>query len=157
MFTFLLLVSFLLHMITLTIIYQFVKQIKELKQNSNTNTAELMETYLKEIKEENRMLEAHLGDTNKNIPPQKQHEKGYVKQKKDFRTLENEREEDPFFPSPADPETGMVDTYETSQQARILQLHEQGLSNEDIASKLYCGKTEVDLVIKLHPKTNNNA
>lgn len=157
MTSFLLLASFLLHMVTLTIIYQLVKQIKALRQNNHMGTEELMEMYLQEIKEENRMLEANLDDTNnKHISGQNQKEKTAIKQNKETQTP-NMLTDDAFIPSPLDPETGLGDTFETSQQSRILQLHDQGLSIEEIASQLHCGRTEVDLVIKLHPKTNNNA
>lgn len=148
MTTFLLLVSFILHMITITVLYQLIKQIKAIKQNNNPDTAALMETYLQEIKEENRMLEANLDDTKpKNASEQKWNARKDVEQK-----------DEPIpVPYATDSEIEREDIFETSHQARILQLHDEGISNEEIASQLHCGRREVGLVIKLHSKANNNA
>lgn len=155
---FLLLVSFLLHIVTITAIYQLVKQIKGLKQNNTADIAELMEVYLQEIKEENRMLETKLGNTNgTGEPNQKQDKKMDVKQTAEDQAPEKQPTDNTLAPLPLTPEAEAGDSFETSSQARILQLHDQGLSNEKIASQLHCGKTEVELVIKMHAKTDNNA
>ncbi|MEM1506445.1 hypothetical protein RG959_24150, partial [Domibacillus sp. 8LH] len=44
------------------------------------------------------------------------------------------------------------DQVEASLQSRILQLHHRGKSNTEIAKQLDCGKTEVELIIKLYAK-----
>ncbi|MEN1966848.1 hypothetical protein WMZ97_02120 [Lentibacillus sp. N15] len=143
----LLLISFILHIITLTAIYQLVKQINAIKQNSTDDILELMETYLEEIKEENRLLEAKLTHT---------HAKEYTVQSETENTSGTGmlKEDNPLPDWTSDPK--ITDTFETSLQSRVLQLHEEGLSLDKIASQLHCGKTEVELIIKLHAKNDNN-
>jgi len=44
------------------------------------------------------------------------------------------------------------DEVETSLEAQILQLHTNGETIDDIAKKLNCGKTEAEIIIKMHQK-----
>ena len=44
------------------------------------------------------------------------------------------------------------DKLETSLEAQVFQLAKQGISIEEIAKKLNRGKTEIELMIKLHKK-----
>ncbi|WP_106497599.1 DUF6115 domain-containing protein [Lentibacillus sp. Marseille-P4043] len=149
MTAFIFLISFLLHVITLAAIYQLLKQIKQLKQQKQNNTSEVMElfdTYLQEIKEENRMLEARLGNNDRKDLGEAQQ----ATMRKNTPDPINQMEYADTTPDL--PEAEADDSFETSLQARILQLYDQGYSHEEIASKLNCGKTEAELVIKLHGK-----
>lgn len=139
MIAFIHIISFLLHIIALAAIFQLQKQLKRIKQTSTDDVTELFETYLQEIKEENRLLEEKLVHHDR-VEPTKDTPQTSLESNDAVLKVESE--------------SGV--SIETSQKARILQLHDQGLPNEKIASKLNCGKTEVALMIKLHGKTDNN-
>ncbi|MBP1949152.1 DUF6115 domain-containing protein [Virgibacillus litoralis] len=135
----LLIISFLLHLVALVAIFQLFKQLQLLKKDSSQDIMELLETYLEEIKEENRFLEEEIGKPNYE-PPASSTEGFEVEQKKEIVSE--------YIPESAK----VVDDSETSLQAKILQLHDQGLKAENIARRLNCGKTEAELIIKLHGK-----
>lgn len=125
-----------MHLVALVAIFQLFKQVQFLKKDSSQDVMELLETYLEEIKEENRFLEKGIGKPiNKTASPV---------------TAEAEQKEEVSEYIPEDAE--VEDDSETSLQAKILQLYDQGITVEDIARQLNCGKTEAELVIKLHSK-----
>ncbi|WP_099158124.1 DUF6115 domain-containing protein [Virgibacillus ndiopensis] len=154
MTAFIFLISFLLHIIALAAIAQLLKQIKQLKQRTHSeDVIELLEAYLQEIKEENRILEEKL---HNNSLQKKRQTVDEVAQEKSVDHQKNPKTDD----SEKDYKVLDIeadDTSETSLQARILQLHAQGLSTETIAKELNCGKTETELIIKLHNKNDNKA
>ncbi|MGP4107011.1 DUF6115 domain-containing protein [Virgibacillus sp. L01] len=136
----LLIISFLLHLVALVGIFQLFKQVQFLKKDSSQDVMELLETYLEEIKEENRFLEREIGNPNRNpVSPGN----AEAEQKE-----EQKEEVSEYIPEDAEVE----DDSQTSLQAKILQLYDQGITGEDIARQLNCGKTEAELVIKLHGK-----
>lgn len=135
----LLLISFLLHLIALAAIFQLFKQVQQLKKNNSQDIMELLETYLEEIKEENRLLEK---EVNNQTPP-----KNSVPPETDDINKQNNGKDD-YIPQVYN----VMDDSETSLQARILQLHGQGQTVDKIARNLNCGKTEAELIIKLHGK-----
>lgn len=145
MTAFLFSISFILHIITICAIYLLLKQIQQLKQDSPNDMTSLMETYLQEIKDENDQLQTALA-----IKPDKAHneqdghsETAIVKEKQ----LANTTTINEAFTLP---EIDVKDQVESSLQAKVLQLYEQGHSSTEIAKKLNCGKTEAELIIKLH-------
>ncbi|SEQ57468.1 hypothetical protein SAMN05216232_2737 [Virgibacillus subterraneus] len=135
----LLIISFLLHLVALVAIFQLFKQLQLLKKDSSQDIMELLETYLEEIKEENRFLEEEIGKTNSETVAPSSIE---------FEAEQKEENVPEYIPESAK----VVDDSETSMQAKILQLYDQGLKVEDIARRLNCGKTEAELIIKLHGK-----
>ncbi|SDQ60036.1 DUF6115 domain-containing protein [Virgibacillus salinus] len=135
----LLIISFLLHLVALVAIFQLFKQLQLLKKDSSQDIMELLETYLEEIKEENRFLEEEIGKTNSETVAPSSIE---------FEAEQKEEKVPEYIPESAK----VVDDSETSMQAKILQLYDQGLKVEDIARRLNCGKTEAELIIKLHGK-----
>ncbi|MGY0691586.1 DUF6115 domain-containing protein [Virgibacillus sp. FSP13] len=150
MTAFIFFISFLLHVIALAAIYQLLKQIKQLKQQKQNSTNEVMElfdTYLQEIKEENRMLEARLGNNDRKDSGEPQQTTMHKNTPDPNRQMEHADNTTELIP-----EAEADDSFETSLQARILQLYDQGYAHDEIASKLNCGKTEAELVIKLHGK-----
>lgn len=125
-----------MHLVALVAIFQLFKQVQFLKKDSSQDVMELLETYLEEIKEENRFLEKEIGKPiNKTASPVN-------------AEAEQKEEVSEYIPEDAEVE----DDSETSLQAKILQLYDQGITVEDIARQLNCGKTEAELVIKLHSK-----
>lgn len=108
---------------------------------------ELLETYLQEIKQENRMLEDRFANTGTTEPA--------AEKKTKQKTKTNQEKDNILLPDLA--LKNINDTFETSMQARILELYKKGFSYEHIASTIHCGKTEVELAIKIHEKTYINA
>jgi DNA-binding NarL/FixJ family response regulator len=146
--SFLLIISFLLHLVTLTIIFQFFKQRSQPKSGTQTEElVTLLETYLQEVKEENdRLQEAISSEKDKatSVPKGVSNEPVRSQANDDYSEQENSS-----YTPPAPIEEDQV---EASLQSRILQLHHRGKSNTEIAKQLDCGKTEVELIIKLYAK-----
>lgn len=142
-------ISFLLHMIALLAIYKLLQQIQVLKQQpaSETNIDSKLKHYIEEIKQENQNLQALLqkGAT----PDPKQQSNGVLEEKEVVNLQEepfSERIKENFSSEDAE------DTVEASLEARVLQLYNQGKTIDEIASELECGKTEAEIIIKLHQK-----
>ncbi|APC48606.1 DUF6115 domain-containing protein [Virgibacillus halodenitrificans] len=144
MFSFLFFISFLLHILTLIIIFQLIKKINTLQQvQSPSEIMDLFDTYLEEIKAENEYLQKTL---NNNPEDNKQNNSA----EKVINPPHSVETEQPFNVS--DQEIPK-DEMEASLQARILHLYQNGYAAEEIAKQLDCGKTEAALVIKLHTKS----
>ncbi|MFZ3576633.1 DUF6115 domain-containing protein [Virgibacillus sp. DJP39] len=144
MVSFLLIISFLLHIVTFLALYQLYKQVQLPKQEiPSKDMMDLFETYLEDIKLENRRLEETLTD--------KPQEKQNVETDKDLETTKRvvKNADEKVYSTP---EVGDDVLYETSTHAKVLQMHDQGMSIEEIARKTNSGKTEVDLIVKLHTK-----
>jgi|SRR5690625_4567612 len=139
MVSFVLIISFLLHIITFAAIYQLLKQIQTVKQSNTDDIQEVLETYLQEIREENNRLQKSvtMDEPNKQKPAQT------IKDAK-FDIDEMMAEEDQIYINEN------KDQMETSLHSRILQLYDKGLSETEIAQQLNCGKTEAELIIKLY-------
>ncbi|MFD1360362.1 DUF6115 domain-containing protein [Lentibacillus salinarum] len=134
--------SLLLHVVTLSIILHLFKQVKRLKQTNSGEIAELMETYLQDIKEENRQLENTL--VNKS---------GYS----ELAAREgNDRQREKVEDHDMAEINHVTDETSFSLEAQILQLNGQGLNAEEIARQLNCGKTEAELILKLQKNAYNN-
>ncbi|WP_042223748.1 DUF6115 domain-containing protein [Oceanobacillus manasiensis] len=139
--SFLLIISFLLHIVTLTILFQLFKQKSQPKHDSHTeDMVALLETYLQEVKEENDRLQETIQRNEANSS-------SIIKD--EVITSSQPDQEDTLYTPPSPVEEDYV---EASLQSRILQLHHSGKSNTEIAKQLDCGKTEVELMIKLHAK-----
>lgn len=140
----LMIISFLLHIILLASIYYLFQQIQSLKQEHTKEVTDLFEMYLQEIKAENSRLENEIPLQK---PPNKQEP---VIEPTPIRMVRQENEPEAVEEIQYMPQTNTVnDHYETSLEAQILQLYHLGLSADDIAKKLNCGKTEAALVIKI--------
>lgn len=142
-------VSFLLHMIALLAIYKLLQQVQHLKQQSisESNMDSKLKQYIEEIKQENRSLEAYM---YKGRTIQKQQD-DYIHEEEtkivDPQTVQqDDQSKEDYWSEDAE------DTVEASLDARVLQLYNQGKSIDEIASELKCGKTEAEIIIKLHQK-----
>ncbi|RKQ37508.1 DUF6115 domain-containing protein [Oceanobacillus halophilus] len=147
MVSFLLIISFLLHIITLYAVFFLYKQHQTNKQNDVREITKIFEEFIQEIQEENLRL-------------QKEIQKG---QKVDIAephdTKENELDMNTKYKSmplhePYLKVDDMEDSIEASLEAKVLQLYHEGKSVTEIAKKLNCGKTEADLIIRLHKKVS---
>lgn len=142
MLSFILTISFLLHVILFIIIYYLFQQIQSLKQVNTTEVTDLFEQYLQEIRQENRRLETNV-TSDKSQKLQENKIDPIPRTIPDVQRPETIKENKYIPPTPA-----INDHFEASLEAQILQLHHQGDSVEKIAQKLDCGKTEAALVIK---------
>lgn len=173
----LLMVSFLLHIITLFAVYILFKEVQKLKKPAYIEDIdELMTAYLEELREENARLEARLSvdkaiqskvrfkETSVLTDIEDDNSLGTkaddaVKQElpifSDLLNKEEERyraKEDTENIMPELPIDDAVDHFTPSLQSQILQLSEQGLAPAEIAKRLDCGETEAALVIKMHKR-----
>ncbi|BAC13541.1 hypothetical conserved protein [Oceanobacillus iheyensis HTE831] len=144
-------VSFLLHMIALLAIYKLLQQVQHLKQQSisESNMDSKLKQYIEEIKQENRSLEAYMykGRTNQKQQDDYIHEESEETKIVDPQTVQqDDQSKEDYWSEDAE------DTVEASLDARVLQLYNQGKSIDEIASELKCGKTEAEIIIKLHQK-----
>lgn len=142
----LLIISLLLHFVAFYIIYSMFQQIQQLKNNQTTELTDVLESYLQDIKSENDRLQkeinARKNKTGKKSLLPKQNERN-KKVESNYSNLD-----------PTDLVDTINDSVETSLEARVIQLHNKGLSNTDIAKQLDCGKTEAELIIQFYREKN---
>ncbi|SIS37556.1 DUF6115 domain-containing protein [Salimicrobium flavidum] len=103
------------------------------------------QSYLEEIKEENKRFEQQM--TSHSLSPYDQSD-----QEEKQQTVEPRLQEDQsvvYHP----PEIEDEGTVELSDQVRVKQMELQGYSTEEIARSLNLGKTEVDLMLKFNRGT----
>ncbi|MFS0751819.1 DUF6115 domain-containing protein [Oceanobacillus sp. 1P07AA] len=143
-------ISFLLHMIALLAIYKLLQQVQIIKQQttSESNMESRLKQYIEEIKQENQNLQALLqSEATLNQNNQKQ-QSAYVADERKTVDIQEEPSNEQLKgnTSSVDDE----DTVEASLEARVLQLYNNGKTIDEIASELECGKTEAEIIIKLH-------
>lgn len=149
MTSFLFIISFLLHIITITAIIAINKQLVTNKSSNTQEIVSLMESYLEEIKNENKLLEEELsraGDKTITKP-------GPSSLKENSNSILDQEDVNVSIDL-TDTGEAVRDEIEVSTSSRILKLYKEGNSVEEIARKLGCGKTEVELIIKFHEKSN---
>ncbi len=160
---YLLLISFIIHGITLVIIRQLKIKIdqpavtKQTLDQQKKEIEELLAVYLLEIREENdKLLEAinHKTETKSKVNT------GSIDRQVQKPILSSTQQ----TTSTAKPETEKYKDYqpllpkdeeepvETSFAAQVLALADRGYSAETIAKELNRGKTEVELLIKFHQR-----
>ncbi len=132
------------------IIVQLSKQVQKMRANNPSDIMEIFETYLQEIKEENKKLQSTFPlHVRKN-----DHMEDEQTSEQEIPAEEGEAvsdtQQDTSEPTP--PDVQINDQFETSIQARVLQLYDLGYTVEQIAQALDCGTTEAALIIKLHKK-----
>lgn len=138
MVPFLLIISFIIHLLTIFVIIILYQRIGMIEKQDSEEIDQLFQKYLAEIKDENswlqeQLLRPNMSENNNHIIEQSEYE--------------------PF----AEGEQEIKDHLETSQTANILSLTQEGYSPNEIAQKLQCGKTEVELIIKLYQENNHMA
>ncbi|WP_067729429.1 DUF6115 domain-containing protein [Oceanobacillus damuensis] len=149
MISFLLIISFLLHVIGMAAIYKLYQQLASLKTQDAKEIEGLFEAYLQEIRNENRRLQDQLLTAEKNSETIKDSSESAASQE----TIATDVKEE--FSEPYAAGDGPEDILEASLESRVLQLHSEGLSQNDIARRLNCGKTEVEIILKLHSQPSN--
>ncbi|WP_249869760.1 helix-turn-helix domain-containing protein [Oceanobacillus saliphilus] len=147
MVSFLLIISFLLHLTALTAIYKLHQQLDSVKSQDSKEIEGLFEAYLQEIKNENSRLQAQLQTVEDNNSKRLVSEEPANKQEGNSADWTEAYQDLPINVGEA------KDTIEASLESRVLQLHREGYPNSDIARRLNCGKTEVEIILKLHNAT----
>lgn len=156
-------VSLILHIITLYVVYYLYKQTDSLRQLNLQDVKELLENTVATIKEENQRLQNNLQASqikantlhqtldSKN-PPQTTTENKHNHQKEntESKAAIYMKELESTVAHPIQGQVTIEDTYEPTIQGQVLQLHKKGLSTEQIAQALRCGKTEVDLILRFN-------
>jgi hypothetical protein len=146
MTSFLFIVSFLLHIVSIIAIYALTKQLSMNKSNDSSEIVGLMENYLEEIKLENNRLQQEVSKTKRVTRDAPSVDKEW--------TTPTIKENLPKSPQTLYQDDHIQDDIEVSLQSRILKLYEEGLDAEEIARMLGCGRTEVDLLLKFREKSN---
>lgn len=157
----LLIISFLLHVILLISIYQLYKQIQELKQTKNSELHTVAEQFISEIKQENKLLQERLthhanlatsNDLDQTMNPRQASNESL------FQSTLQSNKKNPSIEglNIEDLTEKKHEEMELSFESKILQLHQQGLNVDQIAERLKCGRTEVDLIVHLQQQLKHN-
>lgn len=146
---------------TLYAVYYLYKQTVILRQLNLQDVKELLENTVITIKEENQRLRNNL----KNVPQDVSDLRQKVDPKKASQTVNENFHHNPKDKITSEPtkytkslektitlesQKNNTDTYKPSIQGQVLQLNKKGLSTEQIAQTLNCGKTEVELILRFH-------
>lgn len=123
-----------MHIVLITAVFLLYQQLQSLKSEQEHELKKVIDYVVEEIRAENERLRIELKE-----------------RKKLNERIEHPTKIDSYRSNEVQvtPPTPIKDRVETSPEATILQLHEQGLSIAEIAQKLNRGKTEVELIVKL--------
>lgn len=139
--------SFILHIIIFWRLVYLNKKVTHLKNSNPKDIMQLMELYLEEIKAENEQLKEAL--YRHDFKTEKITQDNHVETANHYENLVVDDEEPPFL---LNLEIEQQDDVSTSFEAQVLHLYHQHVSPSEIAKKLECGQTEVELLIKFHEK-----
>ncbi|HLS23322.1 MAG TPA: hypothetical protein VK037_05340 [Pseudogracilibacillus sp.] len=147
MTSFLLLLSFLIHLLLIITIYHLHEKLKKSKLEQLEQFEEVLASFMDEIREENTKLEQKLREekVRRNVT----YHRPITSSTPNFESnVAYQKNEDALSlrHSPSQEE----DKVETSLESKVLQLQGEGKTVEEIAKQLNRGKTEVDLLLKLH-------
>lgn len=148
----LLFISFIIHIITITAIFLLYQQLQTIKGHREQQVESMLEQFIDEVREENERLRRTLTNERKLDTFEISTEtKTYKKNHPTLAIKErvNEDESAQYINKQLTQIKDRKDQVETSLESQILQLHEEGLSHEEIAKKVNRGKTEVELFLKM--------
>lgn len=139
MVTFLFILSFIIHMLSIYSIFILYRKTQSINIPVQNELYPTLESYLNEIKEENKKLQQLVSKNEQLLEkPAKRKQSKIPVEDNDMQILDVKNNND--------------DKVETSLHARVLSLHEKGLSIDQIAKQLKCGQTEAELILKFHEK-----
>lgn len=145
-----LIISFLIHILLLYAVYHLFQQLEIQKTEHKAELNSLLTGFIQEMKAENERFEQKLSNhkpVEKEVVTDKvqesygqalQEEESFI----DYDKLLDKIEKD--------------EKIETSLEAQVFKLHEEGKSIEEIARQTNSGKTEVSLLLKLSNKPGVN-
>lgn len=142
MVSFLLIVSFILHVIAFLAIIILYQRCTQGNTQQANEFEEMFQKYLNEFRNENRRLQNELEQSNS------------VRLNKNREEIEADSTYKDLL-SDYDQHDG--DEVETSLTANILSLANQGYTIDEIAKELKCGKTEAELIIKFYQDKTHKA
>src|SRR5690625_2874930 len=139
-------ISIVVHIVTLLLIYFIYKRFQSLHELNLPEIKELLNQTLLTIKEENEWLHRNITDVkpttvtkDRELDEEQKELRNVLKQTERTSVLKNVTHKNTTDQSLL--KTTVEDKYEPSLQGQILQLHEKGLNNVEIAQTLNCGKT----------------
>lgn len=155
---FLLLISFIIHIITLVIIRQLKVKLAEpavIRDEINQEKKEIEEllaVYLLEIREENEKVISALDDSKYSREPDKQKADEIQNNNVTSQNPVNDLEQEEYKSYQPPMENEQPDVMEQSFAAQVLSLYNKGETIETIARKMDKGKTEIELIVKFQQK-----
>lgn len=165
MISFLFTISFIIHLVTIYIVLILYRKLQAREEIVTSDIVELLEVYVEDLKNENEKLAQMINQTDTNQSPRPEEPKTFkplvdtiyneeeLSEEKqiqlDTRNSEKEQVNNTVI-APLGVKDQTIDQVETSLPAKILALADQGLSIDEIAKQLNCGKTEAELILKFH-------
>lgn len=138
MVAFLLIISFIIHMLSIYSIFILHRKTQAINTPVEHELHPILESYLNEIKEENKKLQQLVSKNEQLLEKPAKRKERNIPAEDNYAQIWDAENND--------------DKVETSLHAKILSLHEKGLSIDQIAKQLKCGQTEAELILKFHEK-----
>lgn len=160
----LLIISFLIHVVVLIVLFQLYQQNQRIMQERDDTLNSKMQQFINEIKKENNNLQEQLIQMKTppvafNFKEDVQEQDSHMKPTMTPNTSKQKTDEEKQSAghSIADLTEDRKEEMELSLEGKILQLHEAGFNAAEIAEKLTCGKTEVELILNLQHQLKRNS
>ncbi|MBX0356419.1 hypothetical protein [Halobacillus sp. Nhm2S1] len=157
MTVFLLISSFIIDgvlLFTLFIMMNKVRKTEELELRQKQVASEiedLFTSYLMEIKEENRRMESLIEKKNSYSDfhsSQKENKEEEIEGHSEKEIITTNGSSSSYSP----PGLHVMESYQPSFHSQVFELKEKGYSIDQIAKKMDKGKTEIELLLKIHQK-----
>ena len=160
----LLIISFLIHIVVLIALFQLYQQNQRIMQERDDTLNTKMQQFINEIKQENNNLQQQLiqmktppvvSNLQENVHERESNMKPTVTQNtsKQYVVEENKSTGQTI----TDLTEERKEEIELSLEGKILQLYKAGFDAAEIAEKLTCGKTEVELILNLQQQLKRNS
>lgn len=154
----LLLLSYFIHFILLVATFLLFRQIRSINKTEVDEVYQVLDIYLEELKSENKKLKQLMNTENQKLSnpsttqpfyekpskPQRQSDENSLKSTAIKAEYSVEHLEKQFRKNQSE-----IVKDETSTLSRALYLKDKGYSVSEIAKQLSCGKTEIELLLKL--------
>lgn len=150
MTSFLLLLSFLIHLILFISLYHLYERIKRDKDEQAEQIKEMLANFMNDIRHENNKLEQKIHESKLKQHINNEYTPPTPKDLKDEQQSKGEIESTTPYAKPKRQQKQVEDVIETTLEGQVLQLAHEGKSIDEIAKQLNRGKTEVELLIKLN-------
>lgn len=147
-----LIISFLIHILLIYTVYHLFQQLQSTKAEHKAELNSLLGSIIDEMKLENDRFEQKL--TAKSQVTEKPRPSNTLQQQQQYQTQAKESFID--YDKLLD-EAMNADKIETSIEAQVFQMYQEGKTIEEIARKTKRGKTEVTLMLKLSIGSGLNA
>lgn len=146
MISFLILLSFLLHLVLFIIIFQLYQHIQKIKEQNNRHLEILLSEFMDDIRLENKRLEDKINLSEENARMNSQ----TIDLHQTIPTNEPTNAYEQWTTQQLLNDKKKQDAVETSIESKILRLASEGKSITEIAKSMNRGKTEIELLLKLN-------